>query len=61
MNFKIVQNPDLTLILHEEFNHFRQVHTDGRMLPVDPQPAMAGLFNRQMGSKRLRGRDRRLQ
>ena len=42
VNFKIVQNPDLTLILYEEFNHFRQVHTDGRMLPVDPQPAWLG-------------------
>ena len=43
VNFKIVQNPDLTLILYEEFNHFRQVHTDGRALPIDPQPAWLGI------------------
>jgi hypothetical protein len=40
--FKIVQNQDLTLILFEEFNHYRQIFTDGRSLPVDPQPAWFG-------------------
>jgi hypothetical protein len=40
--FKIIQNQDLTLILFEEFNHFRQIFTDGRTLPVDPQPAWFG-------------------
>jgi hypothetical protein len=40
--FKIVQNPDETIILFEEFNHFRQIFTDGRALPVDPQPAWWG-------------------
>ena len=40
--FKIVQNQDVTLILFEEFNHFRQIFTDGRALPVDPQPAWFG-------------------
>lgn len=39
---KIVQNPRLTLILYEEFNDFRQVFTDGRPLPVDPQPTWYG-------------------
>jgi hypothetical protein len=40
--FKIVQTPELTLILYEDFENFRQIHTDGRSLPVDPQPAFLG-------------------
>ena len=40
--FKIVQIPDETIFLFDEFNHFRQVFTDGRTLPVDPQPAWWG-------------------
>jgi hypothetical protein len=40
--FKIVQTPRLTIILYEEFNNWRQVFTDGRPLPVDPQPAWLG-------------------
>ena len=40
--FKIVQYPGLTIILFEEFNNWRQVFTDGRRLPVDPQPAWLG-------------------
>src|SRR6185295_11531010 len=40
--FKIVQHPGLTIILYEEFNHWRQVFTDGRPLPDDPNPAWLG-------------------
>jgi hypothetical protein len=40
--FKIVQDPGLTLILYEEFARFRQVFTDGRALPKDPNPAWLG-------------------
>jgi hypothetical protein len=40
--FKIVQTPALAIILYEEFNNWRQVFTDGRRLPVDPQPAWLG-------------------
>jgi hypothetical protein len=40
--FKIVQIPDETIMLFEEFNHFRQIFTDGRALPVNPQPAWWG-------------------
>ena len=40
--FKIVQGSGLTIILFEEFNNWRQVFTDGRALPVDPQPAWLG-------------------
>ena len=40
--FKIIQTPSVTIILFEEFNNWRQVFTDGRALPVDPQPAWLG-------------------
>lgn len=40
--FKFVQAPGLTIILFEEFQHFRQVFTDGRPLPADMQPAWFG-------------------
>ena len=40
--FKIIQHPGVTIILFEEFNNWRQVFTDGRDLPVDPQPAWVG-------------------
>jgi hypothetical protein len=40
--FKIVQGSGLTIVLFEEFNNWRQVFTDGRALPVDPQPAWVG-------------------
>jgi hypothetical protein len=40
--FKIVQTPGVTIILFEEFNNWRQVFTDGRPLPADPNPAWLG-------------------
>jgi len=40
--FKIVHTPGVTIILFEEFNNWRQVFTDGRSLPVDPQPTWLG-------------------
>jgi len=40
--FKILQTPAVTTVLFEEFHKYRQVHTDGRALPVDPQPAWVG-------------------
>jgi hypothetical protein len=40
--FKIIQTIGVTIILFEEFNNWRQVFTDGRALPVDPQPAWVG-------------------
>jgi hypothetical protein len=40
--FKILQTPSVTAILIEEFNHWRQIFTDGRSLPVDPEPAWFG-------------------
>jgi hypothetical protein len=40
--FKIVQTPNLTILLFEEFTKYRQIHTDGRALPVDPNPNWYG-------------------
>lgn len=39
---KIVQTPGLVLILFERDNIFRQIFTDGRPQPADPQPAYNG-------------------
>ena len=41
-HYKIVQNPNVTLILYEEFNHFRQVFTDGRSHQTDLPEAWFG-------------------
>jgi hypothetical protein len=41
-HYKLVQTPNVTLILYEEFNHFRQVFTDGRKLPTDLPEAWFG-------------------
>jgi hypothetical protein len=40
--FKIVQTPKLTLMLVESDTDFRQIFTDGRKLPADPQPSWLG-------------------
>lgn len=40
--FKFVHATGLTIILFEEFQHFRQVFTDGRPFPDEMQPAWFG-------------------
>jgi hypothetical protein len=41
--FKIVQTPSLTMMMYEGNNSFfRQVFTDGRKLPADPDPSWLG-------------------
>ena len=40
--FKFIHTPRETLILYEEFVDFRQIFTDGRELPKDPQPGWFG-------------------
>ena len=40
--FKIVQLPGVVVILFEEMNHYRQIFTDGRPLPKDPNPNLVG-------------------
>jgi len=39
---KIVQTPDVMVLLYESRTIFRQIFTDGRPLPKDPQPAWQG-------------------
>ena len=39
---KIVQNPGLITFLYEAFTTYRQIHTDGRALPKDPNPTWLG-------------------
>jgi hypothetical protein len=39
---KIVQTPGLLVILNERMATYRQIFTDGRPLPVDPQPSWTG-------------------
>ncbi len=40
--WKIVQTPGLVIILYESRTIFRQIFTDGRKLPVDPNPNWQG-------------------
>jgi len=40
--YKIIQVPGLTVMLYERDTTFRQVYTDGRKLPDDPQPSWLG-------------------
>ena len=40
--FKILEMPGLTVILYEAVHAYRQIFTDGRPLPVDPNPAWNG-------------------
>ncbi len=40
--YKIVQTPGMTVMLYERDTTFRQVYTDGRKLPDDPQPSWLG-------------------
>lgn len=40
--FKMIQTPGVIVALYEESNTYRQIYTDGRNLPDDPQPAWMG-------------------
>lgn len=40
--FKLIQTPNVVVHLYEEFTKYRQIHTDGRQLPVDPNPQYYG-------------------
>ena len=40
--FKMIQTPRVIAVLYEADNTYRQIYTDGRKLPVDPQPAWGG-------------------
>ena len=40
--YKVVQMPGVTFMLYERDTTYRQVYTDGRKLPKDPQPSWLG-------------------
>jgi hypothetical protein len=40
--FKIIQTPKLILVRNEYENSFRQIYTDGRKAPSDPEPLFLG-------------------
>jgi hypothetical protein len=40
--YKIVQTPRIMMVLYEDNSVFRQIFTDGRKLPADPQPSWLG-------------------
>ena len=40
--YKIVQTPRVIFMLYERDTTYRQVYTDGRKLPEDPQPSWLG-------------------
>ncbi len=40
--FKIIETPGMVMMLFEGFTTFRQIFTDGRELPKDPNPAWFG-------------------
>jgi hypothetical protein len=40
--FKIIQTRGVIAVLYEESNTYRQIYTDGRKLPDDPQPTWMG-------------------
>jgi len=40
--FKVIQTPGVIAMLYETGNMYRQIYTDGRKLPVDPQPSWLG-------------------
>jgi hypothetical protein len=40
--FKIIESPGMVMMLFEGFTTFRQIFTDGRELPKDPNPAWFG-------------------
>lgn len=40
--FKMIQTPGILVILNELDFTYRQIYTDGRPLPVDPQPSWLG-------------------
>jgi hypothetical protein len=40
--FKIVQTPNVVVVLYEEFNHYRQIFTDGRSFPPETSASWFG-------------------
>ena len=40
--FKIIQTPNIVVVIYEGDSSVRQIYTDGRKLPVDPTPSWMG-------------------
>ena len=40
--YKIIQTPGMTVMLYERDTTYRQIYTDGRKLPDDPEPSWLG-------------------
>jgi hypothetical protein len=40
--FKVIQTPELIVVRNEYENTFRQIYTDGRKAPADPEPLWLG-------------------
>ena len=40
--FKILERPEMVVIMYEAVHSYRQIFTDGRTLPTDPNPAWFG-------------------
>ena len=59
--FKILQVPGMVAILYEAVHSYRQIFTDGRPLPKDPNPSWFGYSIGPLGGRRVRRRDQRLQ
>ena len=58
---KMIQTPDVLVILYEGNAGVRQIFTDGRALPqADPQPWWYGYSVGRWDGDTLRGRDHRL-
>src|SRR5205823_4291401 len=53
--FKIVETPGIMVMLFEGFTTFRQIFTDGRALPKDPQPAWYGYSTGKWDGDRATG------
>jgi len=58
---KIIQEPDLFVILYEVYGVFRQIFLDGRTLPRDPNPTWFGLLGGPLGWGYISSRNSRVQ
>ena len=52
---KIVQTPELIVILYEYQTTYRQIFLDGRALPKDPNPTWGGLLDWTLGGRHAGG------
>ena len=53
--WKIARSDKMMLFLYEAVHSYRQIFTDGRRLPQDPNPTWMGYFDRPLGRRHVRG------